>query len=348
MFAVLFPAAAEPPWPEAIDRPAQQSASAAHSMILSIDRAGSRLVAVGERGFILLSDDNGQSWHQTQAPTSVTLTIVRFATKLDGWAAGHMGVILHTDDGGVTWQRQLDGVQVADLALRQAKQNVAAPPDDRAATAALKNAEGLIADGPDKPFLGLLVGDANQVLAVGAFGIAFSSEDAGASWNPVMPTIENPDGYHIYAAVGGDGTRYLAGERGLFLRSENRQSFVALETPYQGTFFGVLGVPGSAVIVFGLQGTVLRSEDHGETWQGIKVGIDQTITSGAVLSDRRVVLGSQSGQIATSNDGGKSFGQVTAAPEPIATLIQADDGSVIIGGPAGLVRVNLAKVASAP
>ena len=348
MLGVSLAATADPSQPEAMGRPAPRSANAAHSMILSLERAGDRVVAVGERGFILLSDDNGRSWHQAATPTSVTLTVVRFATKLDGWAAGHMGVVLRTNDGGVTWRRELDGVRAAELVLSQVKQHLAVAPDDPQAAAALKEAEQLVDDGPDKPFLGMLVGNANHVLVVGAFGIAFTSEDGGASWIPVMSLIENPSGYHIYAAVATEDVRYLAGERGLFLRSENGQPFTPFKTPYQGTFFGMLTGPEHLLILFGLQGTVLRSEDRGSTWQGIEVGIDQTITCATELDDGRIVLGSQSGQIAISSDRGKSFRRVAAAPEPIATLIQASDGALIIGGPAGPVRMDLAKMAIAP
>lgn len=38
-----------------------------------------RLVAVGERGVVLLSDDGGAHWRQGVVPVSITLTAVRFA-----------------------------------------------------------------------------------------------------------------------------------------------------------------------------------------------------------------------------------------------------------------------------
>ena len=50
------------------------------SVVLALGRAGragNRLVAVGERGTILLSDD-GQAWRQVPSPVSVGLTGVSF------------------------------------------------------------------------------------------------------------------------------------------------------------------------------------------------------------------------------------------------------------------------------
>ncbi|WP_445667044.1 hypothetical protein, partial [Klebsiella pneumoniae] len=39
--------------------------------LLSVARAGERLVAVGESGLVILSDDQGATWRQVQAPVNV-------------------------------------------------------------------------------------------------------------------------------------------------------------------------------------------------------------------------------------------------------------------------------------
>ena len=78
---------------------------AAHSLLLDIARAGDRLVAVGERGHVLLSDDDGETWKQVQVPTRTMLTAVHFLDDKLGFAVGHDAVILRTEDGGSIWQR---------------------------------------------------------------------------------------------------------------------------------------------------------------------------------------------------------------------------------------------------
>ena len=50
-----------------------------HIILLDIDKAGDRLVAVGERGFVLYSDDEGATW--TARPTPVTRTLTGVAFK---------------------------------------------------------------------------------------------------------------------------------------------------------------------------------------------------------------------------------------------------------------------------
>ena len=78
-------------------------------------RAGDRLVAVGQRGHVVVSSDGGATWKQAQVPVSSDLVAVYFVDAKQGWAVGHDGVILHTADGGEYWELQLDGRKANDL-----------------------------------------------------------------------------------------------------------------------------------------------------------------------------------------------------------------------------------------
>src|SRR5688500_9530167 len=91
---------APPVPPAALSEPALQSAKALGAAMLAVGAAGRRLVAVGERGTVLLSDDAAKRWRQAKVPVQVTLTAVRFVNDRTGWAVGHLGVILKSDDGG--------------------------------------------------------------------------------------------------------------------------------------------------------------------------------------------------------------------------------------------------------
>ena len=70
---------------------ALQLPGAEHSMLLDIAAAGERLVAVGERGHILVSEERGESWRQVEVPTTAMLTRVFFFDETLGWAVGHDG-----------------------------------------------------------------------------------------------------------------------------------------------------------------------------------------------------------------------------------------------------------------
>ena len=84
--------------------------------------------------------------------------------------------------------KQLDGVEAARLAVTHAKQSLqlSGAADDKGLLRQLKNAELLISDGPDKPFLSLVALDSSRSFAFGAFGYAFETQDGGHGWVPIF------------------------------------------------------------------------------------------------------------------------------------------------------------------
>ena len=67
--AVLSPAVSQAAaaMPGPLRQPAGMTARAARGMLTRVVRAGDRLVAMGERGLVVLSDDGGKQWRQARA-----------------------------------------------------------------------------------------------------------------------------------------------------------------------------------------------------------------------------------------------------------------------------------------
>ncbi len=313
-----------------LDQPALHSAKAQRSVLLAVTRAGERLVAVGERGIILLSDDSGASWRQARVPASISITSVQFVDSEYGWAVGHLGVVLHSTDGGETWSKQLDGVQAAQLALSEAQQG-----DD---AQLLRAAEWLVADGPDKPFLDLYFRDRRHGYIVGAYGLILRTTDGGASWESWMGQVENPRGMHLYAIRAQGDQLFIAGERGVLLRSSNDgQTFQALESPYEGSFFGLLVSRSGGLLAYGLRGNAWWSSDRGDSWQQLDTGVESALSAGLELDDGRLLLASQSGELLLSDDGGMHFEhRRTRDGATVSAVEQAPDGSLTSVGLGGL------------
>jgi photosystem II stability/assembly factor-like uncharacterized protein len=310
--------------------PALQSPKAAKGTLLAIASAGDRLVAAGERGIIVYSDDQGASWKQARVPVSVTLTTLFFASREVGWAAGHDGVIVRTTDAGTTWHKQFDGNAGNALILADLKARLAAAQGNDASTRerlenALADAESSSKFGPSLPLLGLWFGDADNGLAVGAFGQLFQTIDGGKSWATLSARISNPEGLHFNSiAKVGDGSLVIAGEGGKLRRSRDRgASWETLDTGYTGHLYGALAPAGSGkIIAFGFGGTVLVSGDNGKNWQRVPKRVNKAIVSGVVLPDGAVVLAAGDGHLLVSRDQGANFDLIEGgAGGPVAALL---------------------------
>jgi photosystem II stability/assembly factor-like uncharacterized protein len=327
----------------ALDRPAMMTRLAQSGLFTAVATAGARLVAVGERGRIMISDDDGVNWRQVPSPTSVTLTSVVFATPASGWALGQMGVVLHTGDGGLTWSRQLDGMQANQATMAEAQADAAKLGNNDKTSAIMQNAQALVSGGPSVPFLALLPLTPARLLLAGGFGLALESQDGGAHWVSVAGGMANPDGLHIYGLVRYQNDVFAVGEQGLALEGENAMPDKPVNTPFPGTFFGAVVTPVHSLIFYGLQGTILRSTDSAATWQQPPSGVADAIDAGLVLRDGGIILGDVAGTLLVSRDDGKTF-SLRQAGEPVAGLAEAPDGSVIAAGPFGLRRIALADL----
>jgi photosystem II stability/assembly factor-like uncharacterized protein len=281
-----------------LDAPALATPLAARSLLTAVATAGDRLVAVGQRGHVVFSDDRGASWSQAAVPVRTDLTAVAFATPERGWAVGHGGVVLATSDGGRTWARQRPGAA------------------------------------PEESFLDVWFADERTGFAVGAFGLLCRTGDGGATWTRWDGRAENPRRLHLYAVRPAAGAIWLAGEAGLLLRLDgDTQRFRRLPLPHAGSFFGLSG-DDDVVLAYGLRGGAVRSDDRGATFREVATGVDAAITGSTRLGDGRIVLVTLGGDLLLSDDAGRSFRRLGGGP-PAAAVAAAGRDSVAIVGPAG-------------
>ncbi|WP_322617576.1 WD40/YVTN/BNR-like repeat-containing protein [Pseudomonas sp. BIC9C] len=336
------PAVAQSASRDLLDIPAAADQRAEHAVLMAITRAGDRLVAVGERGIVLLSDDNGVSWRQSRSvPSSVALTAVSFAGVEDGWAVGHGGVVLHSKDGGETWHKQLDGTLAAQLEFRAAQAQLASAPQGEQRR--LNAAQQLVADGADKPFLGVYFADPQHGLVVGAYGLAMLTDDAGVHWRSVGSELDNPGGMHLYAILGDSQDVMIAGEQGTLLRgSALGQPFSRIQSPYHGTWFGAVRAGPGRDLIFGLKGNAFRLEQANQ-WQPVETEEHASFTAGKKLADDSLVMVSEGGRLLHSHDQGRHFQTLTVVGldgSAITDVTQAADGALVLTGARGIKRLN--------
>jgi YD repeat-containing protein len=306
-FAGVAATGASERWLDVLDAPAVQSPLAAKGLINGLATAGTRVVAVGQRGHILWSQDAGAHWQQAQVPVSSDLVAVHFPTPKQGWAVGHDGVVLHTEDGGEHWKRQRDG-----------------RPDDA-----------------ETPLLDVWFANEHEGYAVGAFGTLLHTTDAGATWTSMRDASDNPKGMHLYTVRGIGDDIYIAGEQGMMLKFDRASGrFRAIEQPYKGTLFGVTGV-GQTVVAHGLRGNVVRSTDAGATWQPVATGVNVGLTGSTTDAQGRILIASQAGHLLESRDGGASFTPMKVDRPAPAAAVLVSGTNLIVAGPRGLQTLAL-------
>jgi photosystem II stability/assembly factor-like uncharacterized protein len=304
---------------DVLERPALAARSAASSPMLRVARCGRRLVAVGERGGVLLSDDDGLSWAPAQVPVSVTLTGVQFTSGKRGFAIGHSGVVLRTDDAGKTWKRVLDG------------------------------RSALIAS-TEKPWLAMHFSDDQHGMIVGAFGMALETADGGQTWQSFASRIKNIGSMHLYALHKRGSRVLIAGEQGFFAQSvDSGLNFTPISAPYRGSFFALHLLEDERVLLGGLRGTLLlySGTSHFRTLApASKQGVVQFLaltTQPTVqnLQTSKIAMLDQSGRIFTTNVSDLEFKHFTALPTRTWHWVaQSADGAFVGASLDGVSRLQ--------
>lgn len=306
--AVSFPAAAEGV-KSGVDRPATVSAKASRSLLLDASRAGQRIVAVGDRGHILWSDDEGKTWTQAKVPVSVMLTAVHFPNEREGWAVGHNGVILFSADAGATWQLQRSDKTVE-------------------------------SDKAGAPLLGVWFADNQNGYAVGAYGYFLATHDGGVTWLDNSAAINNGDGWHLNAIRGLPGTNavFIVGEHGVLFRSNDKgASWQSLSSPFDGSYFGISPVAENLVLVYGLQGRLFASTDVGNSWQQVPTGVTSGLNAAVKLDDGSVVVAGNAGVVLSAKDSGLNFIPETRPDrQSISSVIPLSSGGLLTVGDGGV------------
>lgn len=244
--------------------PAPSLAQFSAAPLLDMARLGNRLVAVGTRGLILLSDDEGETWKQIASPTDVTLTGVVYVGSKKGFAVGHEESLLRTDDDGVTWSL-------------------------------------VRTDTSGVPLLRVRFLDAQRGYVVGAGGVLYRTLDGGLSWTRSVVTADDGFDPHLFdIASTDDGRLLLAAEGGrLFRSSDGGQVWDELQSPYTGSFFGLVTFGPQSVLAYGMLGHAFLSRNGGDSWEKLSTGIDQSFFSAAATSER-IFLAGADGAIVTT------------------------------------------------
>lgn len=219
-------------------RAAERVPLADESLILDVVQAGERYVAVGARGHVLTSHD-GLEWEQAEhVPVRATLTRAAFSGgRL--WAVGHDTTIISSSDMGRTWS------------LQHFKPEW------------------------ERPLLDVHFFDANEGIAVGAYGLLMTTSDGGQSWesSDMVDVMTSEDIDWSEAAE----SAYELAETPSEEPDVEEEFYDASEDFDRGCYEfvechlnAVLALDRERLMIAGERGYGYRSTDGGATWESFK------------------------------------------------------------------------------
>jgi photosystem II stability/assembly factor-like uncharacterized protein len=279
-------------------RPAEMMPRAAQALVMGVADTGEHLIAVGDHGEILASND-GRNWAQLPVPVRSALTAVSFIDAQHGWVVGHDATILHTDDGGKNW--------------------------------ALQNFQPEL----ENPFLSVLALSKDKAIAVGAYGLIYQTSDGGANWAAIDSPVIKDAGLHLYSVRKlGNGHLFIAGEQGLLLESADEgKTWSKLKSPYEGTFFSAVAVGDKGALVCGLRGNAFISRDvHGGKWDKIGTTSQTSLFGCEKVDDKNVAMVGLNGIIQLVDTGSGAARNVRSPGDtPYSDVVPFKGGLVLVG-----------------
>lgn len=251
---------------------APRIAVAEKAPVIAATRAGQRIVAVGDYGIVILSDD-GKRFRQAQAvPTRAVLASVFFLDDRQGWAAGHDGTVLASSDGGENWRL-----------LREEQ-------------------------GKDRVLLSIWFENPRRGFAVGQFGLLLATEDGGQTWQERRLVDGEMGEKHLLQIFAGGGQIFIAAEAGaIFHSGDGGRHWQGVQTDNKGSFWTGLVLADGGILVAGMRGHIYRSDDRGATWKAVPSGTQQSVAAIAQQPDGTLRLIGNAGTDLFSADRGRSF-----------------------------------------
>jgi photosystem II stability/assembly factor-like uncharacterized protein len=279
-------------------RPAEIMPRAPQALVMGVANTGEHLIAVGDHGEILASND-GRNWAQLAVPVRSPLTAVSFVDAKDGWVVGHDAVVLHTADGGKTWT--------------------------------LQNFQPEL----ENPFLSVLAIDKDHAYAVGAYGLFYKTEDGGGTWSEVSAPVIKDAGLHLYSIRKlGNGDLFIAGEQGLLvLSTDGGKTWNKQKSPYEGTFFGSVPVGAKGALLCGLRGNAfLTSDVRGGKWQKIDTTAPTSLFGCEAVDAGTVAMVGLNGIIQLVDTAtGKARNLKSPGDTPYSDVVPFKGGLVLVG-----------------
>ena len=263
------------------------------------------VVAIDETSRVYSSADGGSTWiAAATTPAGLEGEDLHFTTLLDGWVTGFGSggtAVFHTTDGGTTWT-SVPGFSGAYVSVDLEGTNVWAANVSGRFYRSMDNGttwtEGDLPGSPlqiqDMDFF-----DANIGYAVGWWGYAVRSDDAGATWQ-ALPTPNGSDQLTDIFLLGPDELWVSTNSGVAYYSATGGQNWAVLEigSAGSGNFATIAATPGGDAWTAGFQGYIEHftgpppppvNQPPAASFDFSTVGLTVTFTDTSTDSDGTIV-----------------------------------------------------------
>ena len=293
------------------------------------------IIAVGGGGTIWRSDDSGESWVPTPAPTAESLRVV--------WGSGDVVVaagdadIVYSADGGLTWRRsRIEASGSVRNANAIAGEGSSVFIGLRGRVLVSHDGGASFVDGwaefPYITFVMSAAGKDGHFAFGGDASLCVQTSDGGQTWQERETAIPHGRIGRLWS----DGVHFVAsGERGaVSISHDGGESWVPVPSRTTEQLLGIIEVEG-ALLMWSDDGLIIRSTDYGVTWTKVR-DASGTLTH-LHASGSRVIGLSRHGTVLHSEDGGLSFEAGATMPRSGGTHLGAQGDRIVLGGEDGFV-----------
>jgi photosystem II stability/assembly factor-like uncharacterized protein len=113
-----------------------------------------------------------------------------------------------------------------------------------------------------------------------------------------------------------------------------------MDSPYEGSFFGLLGLSTRTMLLYGLRGHVFRTTNAGESWTELQAPMPVLLADAIRTAAGHVVFAGQGEHFFISYDAGRSLEHWRVPVQGASALVEVPDGAIIAVGLNGVHRLS--------
>ena len=238
------------------------------TFFLDIEKNKNNLICVGERGLVFRSRDEGKTWKGIQIIDKPTLTSIAFLNENTAIVVGHRGSIYKTENAGKDFVK----INLPELSN-------------------------------DDSLLRIRLVSENHIVVVGAWGVLIESHDGGVNWKK-QKIISSEFDWHLYDVVNSSLGLIAVGEAGtMVIRKPQETNWNKIESPYKGSYFGILEGESGNFFLYGMRGNVFKfsaakkNTSDNYLWTALVSNTKSTWMSGIVLKNNSILFFGDGGLI---------------------------------------------------